>query len=41
MELELGHKKTKLGCGVSSETRERKKGGNDEDGGREKEGFKV
>ena len=29
------------GNGVSSETRERKKGGNGEDGGREKEVFKV
>ena len=29
------------GNGVSSETRERKKGGNGEDGGREKEGFRV
>ena len=36
MELELGHRKRKLGCGVSSETRERKKGGNGGDGGREK-----
>ena len=41
MELELGHRKRKLVCGVSSEMRERKKGGNDEDRGRVKEGFRV